>query len=242
MPCGYVYFRWPARERMPSACQHILREASARCPFYYEGQFQGLNKRNGQQVRLSRNSFFINPLHSRRVSPEALKTKMKKILSLVVAAGCLATIEARADDGSLCLIFSGGAGQERVFDLNQFNRITFGSSFMTVSGSSDTENKVELLYSAFHHISVENRLLTGIDEVSAQEDTAFLYNKTTSSLIITAPKEIVYNVGVFTTDGVMKCHAEMRGGDIISIEALPSGFYIAVATGGNDIHTIKFVK
>ena len=36
---------------------HILREASTCCPFYSNGQCEGLNKRDGQQVWLSRFHF-----------------------------------------------------------------------------------------------------------------------------------------------------------------------------------------
>ena len=52
-----IYFRQRARERLWLVYLHIFCVRLLRCPFYDDGQFQGLRKRNGQQVRLSHFSF-----------------------------------------------------------------------------------------------------------------------------------------------------------------------------------------
>ena len=52
-----IYFRQRARERLWLVYLHIFCVRLLRCPFYDDGQFQGLRQRNGQQVRLSHFSF-----------------------------------------------------------------------------------------------------------------------------------------------------------------------------------------
>ena len=81
MPCGYVYSTNSKCESIGCWCIiHIFCVRLLRCPFYDNGQFQSLRKRNGQQVRLSRFFCFIRALVSR--APLSLST-MKQTHSLL---------------------------------------------------------------------------------------------------------------------------------------------------------------
>lgn len=177
--------------------------------------------------------------------PGAKKTKMKKnlIRYLAAVACCFSVAVAHADKGSPCLIFTGAAEKERVFDLEEFNRITFGEHSIMVLNSEDPASGVELLYTKYHHITFEDRDLSGIGGISVSDGISFKYDKATQSLSLTSEEATTaYKVGIFSSDGVLVCHTTMHSGESVSLDMLASGVYIAVATGGNNVQKIKFAK
>ena len=161
---------------------------------------------------------------------------------LVAIIGCVGmTAPLQADDGTTCLIFSGGAEKICALDLSRYNRITFGENSMTVSSSASPDDKVELLYSLYHHFEIGNAQLSGVESVGADE-AKLVYDAACASLRLEAPADEVYTVGVFGLNGVMLRHADVGGGGSLSLESLEPGVYIAVATGNNAAIKIKFVK
>lgn len=176
--------------------------------------------------------------------PGAKKTKMKKnlIRYLAAVACCFCVAGAHADKGSPCLVFTGEAEKERVFDLKEFNRITFGEHSIVVLNSADPASGVELPYTEYNRIAFDSRDLSGIGDVSVSETASFRYDRSTSSLSYVSDDEAACRVGVFSANGVLVCHTTMYGGQSVSLEALAPGMYIAVATVNNNVQKIKFVK
>lgn len=146
-----------------------------------------------------------------------------------------------ADEGTPCLIFSGAAGKEYALDLARYNRITFGENSMTVSNTKDPSDKIELLYSAYHHLEVGIAQASGLEDVVASE-FMIVYEPETSTLKVESSNDNTFAVGVFNINGVLVCHTQLRGGQGVSLESLAPGVYIAVATGETGAQKIKFVK
>ena len=163
----------------------------------------------------------------------------KLLLAIVSCVGMTAPIQ--ADDGTTCLIFSGGADKECALDLSRYNRITFGENSMTVSSAANPDDKVELLYSLYHHFEIGTAQLSGIETVGAAE-ARLVYDASSASLKLEAPADAAYTVGVFALNGVMMRQSDVSGGGSLSLESLQPGVYIAVAAGKIEDLKIKFVK
>lgn len=177
------------------------------------------------------------------VRGKEIKMKKSTIRYLVMAACCISSAGAVADTPTPCLIFTGEAQKECVVDLSKYNHITFGENSMTVSDQNNPAISLELLYTEYSHMVFEERDLSGIGEVSALDGVSFKYDKATQSLSLTSEEPTAaYNVGIFSSNGVMVCHTTMRGGDSVSLDMLAPGVYVAVATNGNNVQKIKFLR
>ncbi len=147
-----------------------------------------------------------------------------------------------ADDGTPCLIFTGAADQPCALDLARYNRVVFGENSMTAVNTKDPSDKVELLYSAYHHLEVGTAQASGIGGVEAPA-FALSYDAENQALKLEgSDAESKFAVGVFNVGGVLVCHTELRPGESASLANLASGVYIAVAAGEQGAQKIKFVK
>lgn len=225
---------------------HILREASAlfarsTTMGNAKASTSGTGNRYGSHALL-----FITIYHiicREWVRGKEIKMKKSTIRYLVMAACCISSAGALADTPTPCLIFTGEAQKECVVDLSKYNHITFGENSMTVSDQNNPAISLELLYTEYSHMVFEERDLSGIGEVSALDGVSFKYDKATQSLSLTSEEPTAaYNVGIFSSNGVMVCHTTMRGGDSVSLDMLAPGVYVAVATNGNNVQKIKFLR
>lgn len=160
-------------------------------------------------------------------------------------AGALCVLSAAgmsADTGTPCLVFTGAAQDELVLALKDYSRITFGRDAMRVMNPSDSGNSVELPYSDYCRLTFEARDLSALGESALGEDASFVYDKELLTLSFISRNGDGCKAAIFSVKGVMVCHTTMRSGDSVSLEALAPGVYIAVASDGDRIYKIKFVK
>lgn len=139
-----------------------------------------------------------------------------------------------------CFVFSGHSGQEYALDMAFFNRITFGENSMIVTGP-DSSSRMELLYSAFHHLEFKKTKPSEVNELSISSTNLF-YDRASDSIRLTTDSDKSCTVGIFNLDGILMMSGEVSNGNALSIEKFPTGIYIAVAVGANLNQKIKFVK
>lgn len=153
--------------------------------------------------------------------------------------------EAKAQDAVPCLIFTGNSDTEHCIDLAQLNRITFGDDGITVISSRDPgAQSVKLLYSLFNHFEIGDAIPTGaagVDDIIADTDSRLLYRPDSKSLVIESASETTYTLGIFSLKGTLIATSKINARQAISVEALSSGVYVAVATDGNTKLTLKFI-
>lgn len=173
-----------------------------------------------------------------------MKNKPILVAGMLAASMLCGYCGANAQEGVPCLIFTGTSENARCLDLAKLNRITFGKDGMTVSSSKDgTAQEVSLLYSLFHHLEIGEASpseTTGLDS-EALDDSRLVFHPDTKSIVIDSPSEGVFSVGVFNSGGTLLATSQLRAGQILAVDALPSGVYVAVATDGETKLTLKFV-
>lgn len=169
---------------------------------------------------------------------------MRRTLLFAILCGLGAVKMAHAAEEKPCLIFSGETEARHLLDLEEFNRITFGEHSMTISHSDKSENRIELLYSAYHRFRVGSGIpsVSAIDEIPDADTESFVYERLSQTLKICGESENVYAVGIFNLTGTLIARAELRGGESVSVKTLEPAVYIAVAVNGKDVKKIKFVK
>lgn len=158
----------------------------------------------------------------------------------------LSCIVCKAETKVPCLIFSGNAEKEHCIDLSLLNRITFGDNSMVISSSKDaSKESVELLYTLYHHLEIGDEIPNDNEDsigeisydvtsqISVDVQSKFLYFSTTS--------DSKFQVGVFDISGKLLLISELFNGDAITLEALSTGVYIAVASDGKTRLTKKFI-
>ena len=171
--------------------------------------------------------------------------------NIAVRAGCLLFAlllygkAAGADEKIPCLIFSGASPTEKVIDLSKLNRITFGEHSLTLTSSKypDAE-EVQLLYSLFHHMEVDERVpdvISGIDETADFMQPEIAYIPDVKSLILRNATGKEYTVGIFDLKGTLIHSIRTQGETEISLQSLRPDTYIAVATDGTNHLTLKFI-
>lgn len=170
-----------------------------------------------------------------------MKRKIKVGLSAVLLS-CVCT--AKAQEEVPCLIFTGASESEYCIDLSKLNRITFGEEGMTVSASGDSQTpEVNLLYALYNHIQIGEATPTdvsGVDIVKSDEKSLLRYIFNEKSLILESSTSSAYSIGIFSLNGTLIATSSMTAGQSLSLEALTSGTYIAVATDGKSQISLKF--
>jgi len=154
----------------------------------------------------------------------------------------------KAADVVPCLIFTGNSDAEHCVDLAKLNRITFGDDGMTISSSKDNSvQEVQFLYSLYHHLEIGDatptEISTAIDEIGVDENSRLLFQSDTKSIRLESSSELPYDVGIFSLKGTLLATSKLCGGQTLSVEALNSGVYVAVATttNGESKLTLKFI-
>ena len=148
----------------------------------------------------------------------------------------------KADDIKQCLIFSGQMESELAIDLEKFNRISFGPESMTLTNSNDPATSAEVLYSVYNRLKVDySNPSVGIEEV---EECQFdiMYLKSIQSLSVTTECPEPVKVGVFNLSGILVLNSQLYNGEVLSVESLSSGAYVAIAVDKSGSKSIKFVK
>ena len=144
-----------------------------------------------------------------------------------------------------CLIFSGNAEKEHCIDLSSLNRITFGDNSMVISSSKDaSKESVELLYSLYHHLEIGDETPSDIASVDVISDdsTSRIYVDAKSKLLyLQSTDGAKFQLGVFNVSGNLLLISDLSNGDAVTLEALSSGVYIAVASDGKTKRALKFI-
>ena len=167
-----------------------------------------------------------------------VKTTILLLFIMVSAANSFA-------DEVPCIVLSGASEKNINIELAKYNRIYFNENSVTVSSTSDENLKdIELLYSLFNHLEFKNAIPS--DESSNVSETIangvnrlrYLDNK---SLIIDSEHNTEFVVGVFNPSGTLIVSTRAQANNIISLEHLSSGVYLAIATNEGIKLSIKFV-
>ncbi len=173
--------------------------------------------------------------------------KLNRIIALGWLTGSLlgGYCYATAQDEVPCLIFTGRSDTEQRIDLAKLNRITFDSDGMTVSSSKNSgAQDVRLLYSLFNRIEIGDAVPTGsagIEEIGIDENSRLLFHADEKSILLESASELPYEIGIFSLKGTLIATSRMCAGQHLSLEQLPTGAYIAVATNGESKLTLKFI-
>lgn len=158
----------------------------------------------------------------------------------------LSCIVCKAETKVPCLIFSGNAEKEHCIDLSLLNRITFGDNSMVISSSKDaSKESVELLYTLYHHLEIGDEIPTdnedSIGEISYDVTSQISVDVQSKLLYLSTTSDSKFQVGVFDISGKLLLISELFNGDAITLEALSTGVYIAVASDGKTRLTKKFI-
>lgn len=172
--------------------------------------------------------------------------KQKRIISVGWLSGILLSCvcPANAQDEVPCLIFTGNSDSEYCIDLSKLNRITFGDEGMTISSSTDSNSPdVTLLYALYNHLEIGDAIPTdasGVVTVKAEGNSQLKFDFKTKSLSLETPSSSTYSIGIFSLNGMLIATSAMTAGQSLSLEALSTGTYIAVATNGESQISVKF--
>ena len=158
----------------------------------------------------------------------------------------LSCLFCKAETKVPCLIFSGNAEKEHCIDLSSLNRITFGDNSMVISSSKDaSKESVELLYSLYHHLEIrdENPTDNGASvNVISENSTSRIYVDAKSKLLyLRSTDDTTFHLGVFNVSGNLLLTSDLSNGDAVTLEALSSGVYIAIASDGKTKLNLKFI-
>lgn len=158
----------------------------------------------------------------------------------------LSCIVCKAETKVPCLIFSGNAEKEHCIDLSLRNRITFGDNSMVISSSKDaSKESVELLYTLYHHLEIGDEIPNdnedSIGEISYDVTSQISVDVQSKLLYLSTTSDSKFQVGVFDISGKLLLISELFNGDAITLEALSTGVYIAVASDGKTRLTKKFI-
>lgn len=158
----------------------------------------------------------------------------------------LSCIVCKAETKVPCLIFSGNAEKEHCIDLSLLNRITFGDNSMVISSSKDaSKESVELLYTLYHHLEIGDEIPNdnedSIGEISYDVTSQISVDVQSKLLYLSTTSDSKFQVGVFDISGKLLLISELFNGDAITLEALSTGVYIAVASDGKTRLTKKFI-
>lgn len=152
---------------------------------------------------------------------------------------------AKAEDIVPCLIFTSHSETPTCIDLDKLNRITFGEEEMTISSSKESnESEVKLIYSLFNHLEIGDAVptdLSAVKTVEAEGDAKLSIIADTKSLTLVSDSDIPYSIGIFSLTGTLIATSNMKAGQSLSLETLPEGTYIAVASDGKSQLTLKFI-
>ncbi len=164
------------------------------------------------------------------------------MMSFVLLSGLFCKAETKVP----CLIFSGNAEKEHCIDLSSLNRITFSDNSMVISSSKDASKKsVELLYSLYHHLEIGDETPTDIGasvDIISDDSTSRIYVDAKSKLLyLQSADNTKFQLGVFNISGNLLLTSELSNGDAVTLEALSSGVYIAVASDGKTKLNLKFI-
>ncbi len=164
------------------------------------------------------------------------------MMSFVLLSGLFCKAETKVP----CLIFSGNAEKEHCIDLSSLNRITFSDNSMVISSSKDASKKsVELLYSLYHHLEIGDETPTDIGasvDIISDDSTSRIYVDAKSKLLyLQSADNTKFQLGVFNVSGNLLLTSELSNGDAVTLEALSSGVYIAVASDGKTKLNLKFI-
>ena len=139
------------------------------------------------------------------------------------------------------LVFSGNSGKDEVFDLAEYNRISFGTDKMIISNRDDLSNRIILPYSSYNRFRVEEYFFSEITPVITYENS-LSYSTATKELYLNTAPDAVFGISIFSLDGMLALHQEMKGGGSLSVGGLRGGTYIAVASGDQGNYIMKFIK
>ncbi|MDE7388387.1 MAG: T9SS type A sorting domain-containing protein [Muribaculaceae bacterium] len=175
--------------------------------------------------------------------------KRNRIIELGWLMGSLSlccSCPAIAADTVPCLIFTGKSDTERCIDLAKLNRVTFGEDGMTVSSSKNTgEPDVSLMYSLFNRLKIGNVtpiVSTEIGAVEAADEvTRLRFQVVTKSLVVESASDESYSIAIFSLKGALIATSKIHAGQFLSVEALPTGVYVAVASNEESKLSLKFI-
>ncbi len=167
-------------------------------------------------------------------------------LAMPMSFVLLSCLFCKAETKVPCLIFSGNAGKEHCIDLSSLNRITFGDNSMVISSSKDaSKESVELLYSLYHHLEIRDENPTDIGasvNVISEDSTSRIYVDAKSKLLyLQSTDDTTFHLGVFNVSGNLLLTSDLSNGDAVTLEALSSGVYIAIASDGKTKLNLKFI-
>lgn len=168
------------------------------------------------------------------------------MLAWLVSFVLLSCLICKAETKVPCLIFSGNAEKERCIDLASLNRITFGDNSMVISSSKDASKETfELLYSLYYHLKIGDEIPTdatsSVDLISDDSTSRIYVDANSKLLFLQTSSETKFQVGVFNVSGKLLLTSELSNGDAVTLDALSSGVYIAVASDGKTKLNLKFI-
>lgn len=140
-----------------------------------------------------------------------------------------------------CLIFSGNAEQNKALPLAIYNRISFGENSMTVSSPDDAVSSVELPYSDYNRFNIGEDIISEVQPIS-DSGIELTFDSSSNTLLLMSTCDTVVEVSIFGIDGKMILCTDMRRCERLSLNSLPEGVYVAVASGEAENHKIKFIK
>ncbi len=158
----------------------------------------------------------------------------------------LSCLVCKAETKVPCLIFAGNAEKEHSIDLASLNRITFGDNSMVISSSKNaSKESVELLYSLYNHLEIGDETPTDIGasvDVISDDSNYRIYVDTQSKLLyIQTTSDSKFSVGVFNVSGNLLLTSELYNGEAVTLDALASDVYIAIASDGKTQLNLKFI-
>lgn len=166
---------------------------------------------------------------------------MQKNLMSTFLIGIAGALLSHAENkGSL--VFSGSSDTDCILDLDKYNRIIIGEESMTITHSDHPDNPVELLYSAFDRIEINDTDVSEVSEIPLPHEGSLVYDKARQVIRIDGDESSIYTVGIFSLDGQLISHSTVYGNETISTESLLPATYVAVAVSENNVKNIKFIK
>lgn len=142
-----------------------------------------------------------------------------------------------------CLVFTGPSEQKSSHDIETYNRIYLGDEGFTLHSNTYSDfPDIELLYSLFNHLEFKDDVPSAGVELNLSDGESFLrYSEIEKILEISTPSTNNFSLGIFNLSGMLIAASDLGSARKISVDALSSGVYVAVATDGIIKLTVKFI-
>lgn len=147
---------------------------------------------------------------------------------------------AASDNTGRHIILSGDNADARSLPVATYNRIEFDGDNIILTSRDGSADPVMLLHSLYRRLQFSDRPISHVATVETAKES-LSYHAATQSLLIAAEKPSAFLVGIFSPDGALRHKGIPDTSGRLSLGALPSGVYIAVATDGTTSLNLKFI-